>query len=70
MYYVLMFIVDIVKSNQVMHTQTHTINLDYVLCAYVKTKSYKMLSSYAYPHIQINLDYVLCAYVNSSSCKI
>ena len=70
MYYALMLIVALVKYDQDMYTQIHTINLDYVLYAYVNTRSYKMQSSYVYPHIQINLDYVLCAYVNSIYCKI
>ena len=42
MYSVLMLKVALVKSDQVMHTQTHKINLDYVLCAYVNSGSYKI----------------------------
>ena len=48
MYYTLMLIVALVQSNQDMHTQTHTIYLDYVLCAYANSGSYKILPSYVH----------------------
>ena len=48
MYYTLMLIMALVKSNQDMHTQTHTIYLDYVLCAYVNSGSCTIWPSYAH----------------------
>ena len=48
MYYALMLIVALIKSDQVMYTQTHTINLYYVLCAYVHSGYCKIQPGYAH----------------------
>ena len=51
MYYALMLIVVLVKCDQVMYTQTHTIKLDYVLCAYVHSGYCKIQPGYAHTDI-------------------
>ena len=62
--------VALIKSNQVMHTQTHAINMDYELCTYVNSGLKKFNQVMHTQTHTINMDYVLCAYVKSGSCKI
>ena len=59
MYYTLMLIVALVQSNQDMHTQTHTIYLDYyyalmLIVALIKSDQVMYTQTHT-----INLDYVL-----------